>query len=208
MGQITVLRAGPLTSVQDLGRPRHRSLGVSRSGALDLFAAQIANLLVANPAEAALLEVTLGGVRLRFNDPSRVAWCGGDFAVQIAETRIPAGRPTIVRAGEELKMGPSQCGCRAWLALAGGVEVSAVLGSRSTDLRSGFGGYAGRALQDGDELSLGKAAAWRSERGRVAPWGAPPEWAQTARRAPVLRVVRGAEWEMFTPEARRMFLQT
>ena len=71
MGQITVLRAGPLTSVQDLGRPRHRALGVSRGGALDLCAAQIANLLVANPAEAALLEVTLGGVRLRFADSTQ-----------------------------------------------------------------------------------------------------------------------------------------
>lgn len=207
MGQITVLRAGPLTSVQDVGRPQHRALGVSRGGALDLFAAQIANLLVANPAEAALLEVTLGGVRLRFNEPRGVAWCGGDFAVQIAETKIPAGRPAIVRPVEELKMGASQCGCRAWLAIAGGIEVPAVLGSRSTDLRSGFGGYAGRALQDGDELSLGKAAAL-SETGRVAPWGAPPEWAQTAMRAPILRVVRGAEWELFTQEARREFLQT
>jgi antagonist of KipI len=208
MGQITVLRAGPLTSVQDLGRPRHRARGVSRGGALDLFAAQIANLLVANPAEAALLEVTLGGVRLRFNDPREVAWCGGDFAVQIAETRIPAGRPAIVRPGEELKIGGSQGGCRAWLAIAGGIEVSPVLGSRSTDLRSGFGGYAGRALRDGDELSLGNVAALRSATGRFTSWGAPSEWVQTALRVSVLRVLRGAEWEMFTEEARRKFLQT
>jgi antagonist of KipI len=207
MGQITILRAGPLTSVQDLGRSKHRALGVSRSGALDLFAAQIANLLVANPAEAALLEMTLGGAWLRFNDPRKVAWCGGDFAVQIAESNIPAGRPTIVRPGEELKMVASQRGCRAWLAIAGGVEVPAVLGSCSTDLRSGFGGHAGRKLQDGDQLSLGKAASLGSATGRVAPWGAPPEWAQTAMRAPVLRVVRGAEWEIFTDEAQAAFLQ-
>ena len=81
MGQITVLRAGPLTSVQDLGRPRHRALGVSRGGALDPCAAQIANLLVANPAETGLLEVTLGTLRLSFADARRVAWCGWDFAV-------------------------------------------------------------------------------------------------------------------------------
>ena len=207
MGQITILRAGPLTSVQDLGRPTHHALGVSRSGALDLFAAQIVNLLVANPAEAALLEVTLGVVRLRFNDQRKVAWCGGDFVVQIAETRIPAGRPAIVRPGEELKISASQCGCRAWLALAGGVEVPAVLGSRSTDLRSGFGGHAGRKLQDGDQLSLGKAGPLDIATGRVASWGAPPEWTETAMRAPVLRVVRGTECEMFTDEARAAFLQ-
>ena len=208
MGQIAVLRAGPLTSVQDLGRPHYRSLGVSRGGALDFFAAQIANLLVANPAEAALLEVTLGGLRLGFDDARGVAWCGGDFAVQIAETKIPAGRPAVVRRGEELKIGSSQWGSRAWLAITGGIEVPLVLGSRSTDLRSGFGGYAGRALQDGDELSLGKADPLASETGRVAPWGAPPEWAQTARRAPVLRVVRGAEWELFAREAQAAFRQT
>lgn len=208
MGQMTVLRAGPLTSVQDLGRPQHRALGVSRGGALDPCAAQIANLLVANPPEAALLEITLGAVRLRFADEHGVAWCGGEFAVEIAETKIPAGRPAIVRPGEELKIGPSHCGCRAWLAIDGGVEVPVVLGSRATDLRAGFGGYKGRALQDDDKLSLGKATAFAFDIERVAPWGAPPEWAQTAMRAPVLRVVRGAEWEWFERKAREAFLRT
>ena len=80
MGLI-VLRAGPLTTVQDLGRPHQRALGVSKGGALDLCAAQVTNLLVSNPVEAALLEIALGGVRLRFDDARRVAWCGGDFTV-------------------------------------------------------------------------------------------------------------------------------
>lgn len=208
MGQITVLRAGPLTSVQDLGRPRHRALGVSRGGALDPCAAQIANLLVANPAETGLLEVTLGALRLRFTDARRVAWCGGEFAVEIAGSKIRAGRPAIVRPGEELKIGPSQCGCRVWLAISGGVEVPAVLGSRSTDLRCGFGGHDGRALRDGDELSLGKATAVAPDAARVAPWGAPPEWAQTAMSTPIMRVVRGAEWERFERKARNAFLET
>jgi antagonist of KipI len=208
MGQITVLRAGPLTSVQDLGRPRHRALGISRGGALDLFAAEIANLLVLNPAEAGLLEVTLGGVRLRFADERRVAWCGGEFAVQIAGRTIPAGRPSLVRQGEELKIGASQRGCRAWLGIAGGVEVPVILDSCSTDLRSSFGGYAGRALQDGDELSLGNSAPGATGFGPVAAWGAPAEWGLTARHAPVLRVVRGAEWERFGQTARHAFLET
>jgi antagonist of KipI len=183
-------------------------LGVSGGGALDLVAAQIANLLVANPIEAALLEITLGSMRLRFDDTRAVAWCGGDFAVEIAETTIPAGRPAIVKPGEELKIGPSECGCRAWLAIGGGVEVPPLLGSRSTDLRSGFGGYAGRALRDGDQVSLGTAAALSIETSRIASWGAPAEWTRTAKRAPVLRVVRGAEWEGFSQKTRNAFLQT
>ena len=172
MGKIGVVRAGPLTSVQDLGRPGYRALGVSRGGALDLRAAQIANLLVGNPTEAGLLEITLGAVQLRFADARRVAWCGGEFTVQIAGTNVPAGRPAFVRPGEVLKVGASPCGCRAWLAIGGGVEVPAVLGSRSTDLRSGFGGYKGRALQDGDELSLGKATTLAPETAKSRP-GAP-----------------------------------
>ena len=130
MGIVTVLRAGPLTSVQDLGRRGHRALGVSSGGALDLCAARVANLLVANPIESALLEIALGGVRLRFGHPRRVAWCGGDFEVEIAGTRIPAGRPAVVRAGEELTIAGARNGCRLWLALSGGIEVPAVLGSR------------------------------------------------------------------------------
>jgi antagonist of KipI len=208
MGKIGVVRAGPLTSVQDLGRPGYRALGVSHGGALDFRAAQLANLLVGNPAEAGLLEITLGAVQLRFADARRVAWCGGEFTIQIGETNVPAGRPAFVRPGELLKIGASPCGCRAWLAIGGGVEVPAVLGSRSTDLRSGFGGYKGRALQDGDELSLGKATTFVPETGRVAPWGAPQGWAQTAMHIPILRVVRGAEWQRFEQGAQEAFLET
>jgi antagonist of KipI len=83
-----------------------------------------------------------------------------------------------------------------------------VLGSRSTDLRGHFGGYLGRALQDGDELSLGKAGAPPGEDVRVASWGALPEWALTVIPTPILRVVRGSEWEMFDRESRHAFLET
>ncbi|HEX5176012.1 MAG TPA: biotin-dependent carboxyltransferase family protein [Chthoniobacteraceae bacterium] len=208
MGKITVVRAGPLTSVQDLGRPGYRALGVSRGGALDLRAAQVANLLVGNPAEAGLLEITLGAVQLRFADARAVAWCGGEFAVQVAETAIPAGRPAFVNRGELLKIAASRCGCRAWLAIGGGVEVPMVLDSRSTDLRSAFGGYKGRALQDGDEVSLGQAGRLSTEGGRIAPWGAPQEWVLTAMHLPILRVVRGADWQRFEQGARKAFLET
>src|SRR5712691_7569859 len=103
MGKLTILRSGPLTTVQDLGRAHHRKIGVSISGALDLHAARIANLLVSNLENAALLEVTLGGVRLRFDDARTVAWCGGDFHARIAETELPPGRVAFVRPEDELQ---------------------------------------------------------------------------------------------------------
>lgn len=208
MGKLTVLRAGPLTSVQDLGRRGQRALGVAPGGALDLCAARVVNLLAGNPPESALFEIALGGVRLRFEDTRRVAWCGGDFEVHIGETRIPGGRPAIVRPGEELRIGGAKSGCRAWLAVGGGIELPTVLGSRSTDLRAGFGGLNGRALRDGDELLLGEAIPPVSEAARVASWGALPKWSLTPMPRPILRVVRGAEWEMFDRKSRHSFLET
>ncbi len=201
MGEVTVVRAAPASSVQDLGRPSRRHEGVSAGGALDLFAARIANLLVGNPEGAAVLEITLGGLRLGFENDRTVAWCGGDFAVHIGKFGLPAGRPAVVRAGEEIAFDSATRGCRAWLAVAGGIDVPPVLGSRSSDLRSGFGGLEGRVLVDGDRLSLGETNPVKADVPRLATWSAPGEWTQTAPSVPVLRFFPGAEWDEFVPEA-------
>jgi antagonist of KipI len=205
MARLTIVRAGPLMTVQDLGRPDRRREGVSLGGALDRQAARITNLLVGNPEAAALLEITLGPAVLRFSDRRIIAWCGGDFPVRIADMEIPAGRAACVNADEELAVGPPRTGARAWLAVSGGIDVPLLLGSRSTDLRAGFGGLEGRALRDGDELPLGDAAPI-AQANRVAPWSAPADWMQTAARRPLLRVVRGSEWSDFVTAARAAFL--
>ncbi len=153
--EMIVTRAGFLTSVQDLGRTGFREFGVSTSGALDPFALRVANLLVGNDEGAAGLEITLGGLQLRLNDERIVAWCGGEFEVQIGSRSLPAGHVARSQAGDELKFRPPQIGCRGWLAISGGVDVPIVLGSRSTDLRANFGGFDGRALRDGDVIPLG-----------------------------------------------------
>ncbi len=201
---LTVVRTGPQTTVQDLGRIGLRDVGVSVGGALDTFAARVANLLVGNVESAALLELTLGGIRLRFSDERAIAWCGAAFTVRVGETPLPGGHVALVRADEELKIEHSERGCRGWLAVSGGIDVPLVLGSRSTDLRARFGGFEGRRLQDGDRLQVGAPVALPNE--RVASWGAPSEWADTARRAPVLRVLRAADWRRFRTEAQRAFL--
>ena len=148
-----VIRAGFLTSVQDLGRTGFRQFGVSTSGALDSFALRVANLLVGNDEGAAGLEITLGGLQLRFEDERIVAWCGGEFDVQIGSRVLPAGHVAHLQTGDELKFGRAQFGCRCWLAISGGIDVPVVIGSRSTDLRANFGGFEGRALRDGDVLA-------------------------------------------------------
>jgi antagonist of KipI len=194
----TVFHAGFLTSVQDLGRTGYRQFGVSLAGALDVFALRVGNLLVGNDESAAGLEITFGGLRLQFADERIVAWCGGDFDVQIGSRSLPAGHATRLQACEELKFGRPQIGCRSWLAISGGVDVPIVLGSRSTDLRANFGGFEGRALRDGDVLQLGaRPGPPIPATERISSWSASKPWSQTAVSAPVLRFVRGAAWDLF-----------
>lgn len=186
-----------LTTVQDLGRTGYRQFGVSTSGALDPFALRIANLLVGNDENAAALEIALGGLQLRFEDQRVVAWCGGEFDAQIGSRQLPAGHVASVQAGDELKFGRPQLGCRAWLAISGGIDVPVMLGSRSTDLRASFGGFEGRALRDGDKLPLGAWPGLPVPAGAISSWSAPHDWVSPAKRDPVLRFVRSADWERF-----------
>lgn len=205
--EVIVTRAGFLSSVQDLGRTGFREFGVSTSGALDPFALRVANLLVGNDEGAAGLEITLGGLQLRLNDERIVAWCGGEFEVQIGSRSLPAGHVARSQAGDELKFRPPQIGCRGWLAISGGVDVPIVLGSRSTDLRANFGGFDGRALRDGDVIPLGprpgssafaKATADRPMPAtRISSWTAPHDWVSPAPPNPILRFVRGMDWTRF-----------
>ena len=209
--KVFVRSSGFLTSVQDLGRSGYRQSGISVGGALDSHALRVANALVGNEDSAAGLEATLGNLRLRFEDQRVVAWCGGGFTVRVGEGNFPPGHAALVAKDEELVMTAPQAGSRAWLAISGGIDVPPVLGSRSTDLRGNFGGHEGRALRDGDVISLFKerrfetadlggrrlqiAAPWISE------WSAPTPWAATALRDRWLRFVRGAHWDRFTPDA-------
>jgi len=208
----TVSRAGFLTTVQDLGRTGHRASGVSVGGALDPHALRIANLLVGNEASAAGLEVNLGKVRLHFRDDRLVACCGGAFQVQLGDATLPLGRAGLIRGGEELVVDAPDRGARGWVAISGGIDVPLVLGSRSTDVRSGFGGWEGRALRDGDVLELGpqppRAAliAGKLRGSRVGSWMAPHEWASPARAHGFLRVVQGAGWSLFEKLAVTTFL--
>ncbi|CAA9261532.1 MAG: Allophanate hydrolase 2 subunit 2 [uncultured Chthoniobacterales bacterium] len=210
---IHVLSPGFLTTVQDNGRGGYRNAGVASGGALDSYALKIANWLVGNDASAAGVEVTLGGVRLRFADARVITWCGGKFDVRVGGTPMSPGRPVLTRAGDELTIQRPEIGCRAWLAISGGVDVPSVLGSRSTDLRAKFGGVEGRALQPNDVLQLGpnpqrsRELIVALEPAREASWFAPPEWAAPATRAPVLRVMRGGEWLRFDPASREALLR-
>ncbi len=189
--------------MQDLGRLGFRQFGVSVGGALDSHALRVANLLVGNDESAAGLEITLGGLRLRFVDDRIVAWCGGGFDVRLGSTSVAAGHAALVRAGQELMFNQPKVGCRCWLGISGEIDVPIVLGSRSTDLRTNFGGFDGRALRDGDEIALRKNSKHAQSlvdllrEQRISPWSPPHDWSSPAQREPILRVMRGSDWNRF-----------
>ncbi|MGX4657533.1 5-oxoprolinase subunit C family protein [Micromonospora sp. SCSIO 07396] len=154
-GAIEVRRAGLRTTVQDLGRPGWAHLGVPRSGALDPAALALANRLVGNQADAAGLELTLGGGELRLTRAGTVAVTGADVDVRVDGRPGDVGRPLAVPAGAVLRIGTPRNGLRNWLAVDGGIAVPPVLGSRSTDTLAGLGPP---PVRDGDLLPLGRPA--------------------------------------------------
>ena len=182
---ITVLQPGLFTTIQDLGRPGHRAAGVPLSGAADPVSLRLANLLVGNAEDAAAIECTLLGPTLRFEREAVVALVGAVFP------GFPTGVVTRVAAGTELTCGHVTAGCRGYLAVAGGIDVATVLGSRSTLVVAGFGGFAGRPLRAGDRLAVGATL-------RVAAGLQPRQRLDLPRGKPnTLRIIPGEQADAF-----------
>jgi len=205
---LTILRPGIMASVQDLGRRGLRQLGICPGGALDTLALILANRLVGNADGAAGLELTMGACELRFETATRIALAGDDFDARLDRMPLYPYWSVEAQPGQVLRLGGANRrgdkeGVRSWLAIAGGVEVPAVLGSRSTDLKAGFGGHQGRALKKGDKLALGLP---RLDTQQMAsrPFGlrAPEPGLDPDDGATVLRVMPGPEFEQFTVAAR------
>ncbi len=171
---VRVLAPGLLTTIQDLGRPGSRHLGVGSAGALDPYSHSVANLLAGNATNAPTLEMTLVGPRLAFERSAVIALCGAQFDASIDGGAIPLWRRILIPAGATLECGACRLGARAYLAVGGGFEVDAVLGSASTDLRAGFGGLGGRALVAGDMLTTTGAPAPDVAGARITPWWIDP----------------------------------
>ena len=151
---IRVEQPGMLTTVQDLGRRGHQQEGVPVSGAMDRLAHRVANMLVGNDENAAALEITLLGPSLTFTTDTLIAIGGADLGAHAGSVDLPPWRPAWVPARTRLGFSGRPSGCRAYLAVGGGIDTPMVLGSRSTFIRGGFGGVNGRALQRGDVLTI------------------------------------------------------
>jgi len=152
MRVMEVLAPGLLTTVQDLGREGFGPLGVSPSGAADPVALRIGNRLVGNAESAAALEMTLLGGTFLFPEGALAALTGSDFGAALEGKDVPPWTSFEVKPGQTLRLGPTRSGARCYLCIQGGIAVKPFLGSASTHLLSGLGGYEGRALRKGDVL--------------------------------------------------------
>ncbi len=198
---IRVLDPGPQTTVQDLGRRGYLRYGIPESGPVDHAAFLLANRLAGNEDGAAALECTLVGARLEVRRDGLVAATGAEMPLAVNDRAAPRWEAVAVRAGDVVRLGPARSGVRAYLAFGGGLDVPEVLGSRSTYLRGGLGGYNGRALRKGDEL--GWTAASGARPGRAVKPAAIPRYPGEV----VIRVIRGPQADRFTAAGIATFLE-
>jgi len=202
MSLIEVQSPGLLTTVQDLGREGFGPVGVSPSGAADPISLRIGNRLVGNAEGAAALEMTLVGGTFLFPERSVVALAGSDFGASLDDVAVDMWTSVEVCSGQTLRTGPTRTGARCYLCVRGGIEVKLFLGSASTHLLSGLGGFDGRALQKGDVLRIGTAGGtFRTFRkGSVVGWALK----QLLPRK-ILRVTAGPQSDWFYEATRKAF---
>ena len=177
---LKIIKAGVQDTVQDMGRYGYQQLGINPGGAMDKFSAQVANLMVGNDIEKAVIELYFPASVFMFQQPALIALSGADFSASINGEKVPGHHPFIVNKNSILQFHKPLHGARAYLAVHGGLDVPVWLGSRSTHLKAGFGGYNGRALHKDDEIGFGISAGISSLPGEkeftVLPWLVDDNW--------------------------------
>lgn len=202
---IEIEKTTALTSVQDLGRPGCLNYGVGRAGAMDTLALRLGNLLLGNEVGAAAIEIPLFPFRVRFLQRCAFAVSGNDGETLLDDRSLPPWWVAQAEAGQTLTIKASRHSARAYLHLPGGVDVPAVLGSRSTQLRGSFGGFHGRGLQKGDRLT-----AAEPQRGVKTDYGIASPWLRFAAldaEVQTVRVLPAAEHLAYTEASRQRFWQ-
>jgi antagonist of KipI len=215
--KIQVIRPGMLTLIQDLGRYGMQKDGVIVSGAMDSFALRVANLLVGNNEGDAGLEISLLGPKLQFFENTLISICGGNLSPSVDGQYIPQWRPVLVKKGSILSFGNVKSGCRAYLSVAGGIDVPKIMNSRSTYLRAGIGGFHGRALMKDDVLDIQCPSDMGVRRihhlfyklgiNRTAAskWSISSAIMPDYRQNPIIRVISGGQFNWFTKASKKDF---
>lgn len=204
---IRIEQPGALSTVQDMGRFGYLASGVTESGAMDREALAEADRIVGNETGAAGIEMTLMGLSAVFDSDGVIALTGADMGARLDGEPVPRYSAVSVRSGETLTCGMASEGCRAYLAVRGGIDVPVVMGSRSTNLRSHMGGFEGRALQAGDELPVGHVAAAEDGNTPGACGEAEIHLPHYSHEVTV-RVVPGPQDEAFTEQGKHTFFHS
>ena len=197
----TVLNPGVLTTVQDFGRIGYQQFGVSVSGAMDPRAMRFANLLVGNPENEAVLECTMLGPQLQFDETTIIAVTGGNLGPMLDGQPLKTYCAYKVNAGQTLRFAGLRSGCRAYIAFAGGLDIPEVMGSRSTYMKAKIGGFKGRKLEKGDAIGFRdpKSELFNLDKRSLTPEFVP-------RDVYTLHVIMGPQDDMFTEEGIKTFL--
>lgn len=210
-----VIKPGLLTTVQDLGRFGYQKYGVVVSGAMDPFALRTANLLVGNDDRTSCLEITIMGLSLKWQEDAWIAICGGDLSAEIDGTAVPLWCPVYIRRDSLLTFRAPVEGCRAYLAVAGGIEVKRVMESGSTYIRGKIGGIEGRALIENDILTFGHPSVKLDapkklkshESFSTASWAVSREMFPRYGNNPIVRIMRGREFDLFNEKSQTDLLE-
>ena len=195
MKGILVQAPGLFTTAQDLGREGFGPMGVSASGAADAISLRIGNRLVGNAEDAAALEMTLVGGTFVFERDAVIALTGADFGPSLDGIPLAMWSSAQVKAGQTLALGSSSSGARSYLCVQGGIAVEPFLGSASTHVLSGLGGFEGRALRKGDRLEIGAANSLPRKRTLS------PQALERLQPGKVLRVTEGPQSDWFEESA-------
>jgi len=199
---LEILTSGPLTTVQDRGRFGFGRYGVPPSGAVDSFSLRVGNLLVGNREDEASLEITVIGPKIIALIDVIIAITGADLQPKVNETPLEMWCSHLLKKGDVLSFKGPKSGCRAYLAIGGGISVQNIMGSKSTNLAAQFGGLEGRPFKKGDTISSDSPARYLKAVGRSFDKALIPSYEKDQ----VLRVISGPQDDHFSTKAKEIFL--
>ncbi|HET7615854.1 MAG TPA: biotin-dependent carboxyltransferase family protein [Bacillales bacterium] len=200
-----IVHSGIFTTIQDLGRHGYQKYGLAVSGSADHYSHRMANLLVGNHEDAALLEITLLGLKVKALEPAVIAVTGGDLTPTLNGEPLRTWVSVKVEAGDFIHFKGSRTGCRSYMAVAGGIDVPPVFGSRSTDDVGKIGGLNGRSLEKGDRLKIGdRTGSLDRLSGRSLPPSLIPDYPKDID----VRVILGPQDDAFSSEAIETFFSS
>ncbi len=208
---LKIIRAGILDSIQDLGRKGYQHLGINPTGAMDKYAMQVTNMLVGNDPGEAVIEMHFPAAVFLFTAPALFAIGGADFSASINGEPVPVYHPLLVGKNDLLQFHQPGHGARCYVAVSGGFDLPKWLGSCSTNIKAGAGGYAGRKLQKDDELvqrqapDLSRYPVLNENDFKVLHWHANPVWEEDPHE---IFVLAGNEWDWLSASGKESFEMT